>query len=490
MIFLILLFLGFLVPVCLSAQPSEGFLEIENRERIAWGTFREKVRSALPDFVLEDLKVQRSRNQLNQVYDEGDLFFQAGGNFRLVSNGASELPNQWGASGSLSKKLVPSGTTLSVGTDFMLSRNYTGAPGNQTSIVPRLKVSQDLLRNFFGVLSRLKITTAERRVAIAESQRSSTERLLLKAYDNYYLEWALLWRQRELLLAQEQRSLDSYQNAQEQFEVNYIDVAVLQRFHDRHLQYQISLLENQNALSLLEERFKAFLGETNLPRPDLDELRFLWEQLPASLPDLLFQDSWIWDISRQNLDLLEITYETGKRQLSLPQLNLGAFVDLKSIDPAGDGNLGPIKPEFGAEITLSFPILGRSAENQLDDYENQIAEVKEQIRKQEMEFTHSVRGQRIFYRTLLEKYDLLGERIQAQREVYEETEVQYSRALANIRDLLDADINLISQRLQSLTVANQLLAAWLNYLYETKTEDILSGTGRKSGKMEVENTNE
>lgn len=464
-----------------SQEALEGLAAKDERTEVTWSSFREKVRNVVPDFSLEEIKERSSEIQQKAVLNNGDINFGLDSSIALSQDVPQANPllgtsdrSSLSIKPSISKTILPSGTTLSAGLDYSWNR-IDASMLNTQSIGPRFSVTQSLLNNFLGSLNRLNISNAERDVAIAKSQRELAERSLQKAYDKSYLTWILLWRQNDLLRDQIVKSRASYQNAQRQRRTGYIDNGTLNQIYNNYLQYQQSMLNNQRDLLIMDTQLQDILGG-KLYRPDLNELEDLLKAALDGFEPVNYEDSWLWDISRQNLDKLKITYKIQKEN-ALPSLNLTASLGLSTsasyLDDATP-EFSDLSPTYSVGISLKWPVLMRAARNGILTYENQIKQLETTMDKQSREFAMSIQKQQLSHQASVARYELLKESLDTQRQIYATTRTKYTQARASIRDLLSSEIQLLGQELSILATENELVNQLLDYLYETRDRDILA----------------
>ena len=456
------------------------------RESVPWGVFRQKVRAALPEFTLTQLEEQLSELQVAAKFIGGDIMLQAGGAYNLSLNATPAFPlsseeatvHNFSIAPELVKTFVRTGTTLKLSLNDQYSHKIfegNDKKENTHTITPTFSISQNLLQNFFGLLYRLDIAAARQQYAIAQAERESKERALMQAYDTYYLSWLTFWRAHKLLAEQVAKSKASYENAQNQRRLNYIDKGSFERLHLSYLNYQQNLFNNERELLAFDQRFRRFLGE-GLYRPDDDIISVLLNKAQDPLREISFQDSWAWDISRKNLDLLQIVYRQS-RQSRLPNLVLSTSLALKNSATFPDGetpDYGEVSPTYSLGLTLSWPLLMRKAKNAMAIAQNNLQQLETNINKQEQEFVIGLANRKNAHTVLLEVYELQKKATEAQATIYASEKLKYQQARSGVQDLLLAEINQLNGQLSILQTENQLILQLLSHLYETRAHDILA----------------
>ena len=484
----ILFFLQWFVLWAPAAQENQVLRDFRSpREAISWKEFREKVRAVLPGYTLARLKEELAEQQAQAPYIKGDWQLGGAASYKADFDPNDQPRRELGGSGALSthrvvvgpeisKKILFSGTTLSLGLSSTLQSSILegASPVYNSVLKPKLGVKQDLLQNFFGLLDRFEIADAQRKLEIAKEQRRLKERQLQQSYDKMYGDWILLWRTQQLLSEQLRKSQESLSNAQEQRRLNYIDNGTYQQFYNSHLLYRRTLLNNEERLLAMDQRFARFFGDGNLYRPNIESFPALLKQARANFDVLEFEDSWNWALSRKNLERSNIRYSLRKWQ-RLPSLVLGVDFTLESNSSYGEGEVpsySKLKPGYDINLKLSWPVLGRKAKNDAETLRLQLQELEATLEQQRQEFEIDIarrRGEHLF---LLENYQIQQEAARAKAAIYVSNQVKYEQARASIRDLLDAEIQSLSAELDLLKTESRLLEQLLDYRYQTRERDI------------------
>ncbi|MEM9423365.1 MAG: TolC family protein, partial [Spirochaetota bacterium] len=469
-----------------AAPPAITLYLTPATHRCRWSACRAKPRAMLPAYTQEQLTEELAELEVAAQYIGGDIQLRGGASYQLQEDPEYKAPlsgkeltlrtDNFTLDTEVSKKFLHTGTTVAVGLSGGLRTQSKdgGTASNTATITPKLSLTQDLLKNFFGLLSRLGIADAERRLAIAKQKRSYQERQLQQRYDQLYLDWILLWRTQNVLLAQLRKSTSSLANAQKQRSLNYIDNGSYQHIRNSHYLYRQALLDNQQQLLSMDQNFARFLGE-GLYRPDSGVQEPLLEKAMQAFDELHFEDSWTWSISEKSLQRLQILYKYSKLD-RLPDLSLSTSLGLET-SAAYSGSAEPkyskLKPRYSLALKLSWPVLMRRANNTRQKSRVQLRQLETTLNSQRQDFEIRVVKQRSAQEFLLEAYAIGQEVAKAKKAIYVSNQVKYAQARASVRDLLDAEIQKLSAELNILKIETRLIRGLLDYHYETRSGDFL-----------------
>jgi len=194
--------LGALLAVAGSATGADlrGEEAPSGRETITFESYLGKIREHLPELRKNRIAVERARNARLAADAGFDAMVEGSGawnkTWRYSNNPFSRTgyENNYTANLGVSKKIAPTGTTLSAGasyTRFSSEIDYGSFVLPEAFHYPSYYAgfTQSLLNNAFGIIDRFAANDAEMKTAIEKLRAENAEKSDLNRYRKLYFDW-------------------------------------------------------------------------------------------------------------------------------------------------------------------------------------------------------------------------------------------------------------------------------------------------------------
>ncbi len=455
--------LSFLLSVCL---PSFG--EAQARPVLKYDDFIKRIESSLPEIKGNETDVMLAGNEIKRAESSGDIAVNAGGEYSSAEDSSTTYGsgnvNTAGFYTGLSKKLIPTGTSVSTELNYSKTRYSELASTPDYSIYKpsvSLKITQPLLYNFLGKVDKYSEKNAKMQLDIERVKYIENNKSILNAYKKLYFEWILY---KEIILNLEESISNSKvleEKIRRQVKAGLSDEDDYQRAVASTLDYESRLDEYRTSLGKIENEIELYLHIQ--AEPERGEFtRFFRESRLSGFEDVDFSKTNSARLIDLTMKKLDYKIEVSENKL-LPEFNIYSQVTRKGISEDSASASKPDMTDYGIGFEFTYSIGNNSAESDLKEAEIGLMALKYEYESTFNDFRKGLSGYRISaegIKRMLEKMDAVLKALASQLKTEKR---KYSQARLNLSYVIDTENNIALKKIEMLELKNQLIGYYIDY---------------------------
>ena len=452
--------IAFLVLYCTAYAEENKIISLEE--------FIAKIEKSLPEIQSNYIDVMQAENEIKRAKSAGDTLLKGGGQAWSLTEysgaadkGSSEGYNYYAG---LSKKITQTGTNVSTSYNYSKNRySSIGSSSEYSAYEPSftVKISQPLLYNFFGKVDRFAENDAKMRLEISKLQLDENNKSAISGYKKLYYEWIL---KRRILSAIE----ESIENAKLFRDQTGRKFAAGLSDNDDYQKTVISVIDYENlyneyftGLKNIEHELSVYLGDSSL-NPDHDVfLEKVMESEAFGFPEVDFKETRAASIAEGTMRNLVYSRGVYENRL-LPEFNV--FTEISQKNKLQENSYQMKDRDYTLGFEFTYSLGNNSAESDLKDVDLQIKALQleyesivNSYRKSLLKTSQTVSGIKERLKQKEKLLDALRLKLQAEKK-------KYSQARLNLSYIIDTENNIITERINLLSMEYELIALHIDYM--------------------------
>ena len=435
---------------------------------LKYDDYMKAVEKSLPEIRSNEIDVMLAENDLKSAKSAGDTSLTAGGDYSSTQQynmmSGTGVANAGRFYAGISKKLIPTGTSISTELDYTRTKySEYSTVSDYSTYEPSisLKVSQPLLYNFLGKVDKYAEKNAKMQYEIEKVKYTENNKSVLNAYRKLYFEWILY---REILKNLEE-SITNSKKLQEQVarqvKARVADQDDYQEVVAATLEYEGQYREYLTSMKKIENQVRLYLSME--VSPDTEAFSGMLEKsMGNGFGDVEFSktsSARLIDLAMENLNY---TKDVKENEL-LPELNIYGEVSRKSISDSSQSSMELNKTDYSVGFEFTYSLENNSAESALKEAEIGLLQLKyeyqstlKEYRKSLAEYRLSAEGNRSLIKNAASVLGALNTKLRTERK-------KYNQARLKLSYIIETENSIASKKIELLQLQYQLIGNYIDY---------------------------
>jgi|GEM_PF-364023 len=437
------------------------------KQGLDFNVYIKKITESLPELQSNRIALLQAKNEVNRSKSTGDINLSAGAEAYRNNeySGLSDNGNHKGYNvyGGLSKTVTSTGTDVALAynyekysySNFSNSSNYTAHNPSLT-----LKVTQPLLNNFLGMVSKYTEKNARMQYEIEKLQLVENNKTVINSYKKLYFQWVLYSEILEELTRAISNSKKLVGLTSRRYKAGLADNDDYQTARVSVYDYEVKYREYLNSLKAIENQLKLYL-DVSKNKPLGSEFQAFYDRAhSSSFKDIDFSNTKSAEIIRKTLSNLRYSKSVYRNKL-LPELNVYGQVAGENMSKEYDGTLKDRDYSVGFEFV--YPLGNHSAESSLKDIELEIKSINQGYKETINTYKKNLWNYRSEFSTLKERIGLNVKTQSALKSQLATQRKKYRQARVTLSDVIETENSLTSSRIEYLTYKYNIISCYIDY---------------------------